>query len=104
MYEAKRKYNYSFFKNFAFTGPEQALLTQRSLEEYILNLESPADVQALIVALVTSSYELNGLIPNAEHLFYRLFCSPVSTKEERAGGRTARTRCSGTSSRRSASP
>jgi hypothetical protein len=41
----------------------------------------------LIVALVNSAYELNGLIPNAEMLFYRMFCSPITTKEERANGR-----------------
>jgi hypothetical protein len=62
-------------------------LTQKSLEEYIMNLENPADIQSLIVAMVNSSYELNGLIPNVEHLFYRMFCSPLSTKEERANGK-----------------
>jgi hypothetical protein len=38
--EAKRKYNVNFFKNFAFSGADQMEMTQRSLEEYILNLES----------------------------------------------------------------
>ena len=41
----------------------------------------------LVVALVNSSYELNGLIPNSEKLFYKLFCSPLTTKEQRAGGK-----------------
>jgi len=44
VHEAKKKYNYNFFKNFAFSGPDQMSLTQKSLEEYILNLESVADV------------------------------------------------------------
>ena len=61
-------------------------LTQKSLEEYILNLESEADIQALIVSLISSAYELNSLIPNVELLFYRMFCSPITTKAERAGG------------------
>jgi hypothetical protein len=33
--------------------------------------------------MVNSSYELNNLIPNVEMLFYRIFCSPITTKEER---------------------
>jgi hypothetical protein len=41
----------------------------------------------LIISLVNSAYELNGLIPNVEMLFYRMFCSPLTTKEERAGGK-----------------
>jgi hypothetical protein len=39
VYEAKKKYNYSFFKNFAFSGPDAMTLSQKSLEEYILSLE-----------------------------------------------------------------
>lgn len=76
----------NFFKNFAFTGADQMEMTQKSLEEYILNLESEADIQALIIALINSAYELNSLIPNVELLFYRMFCSPITTKAERAGG------------------
>ena len=87
IHEAKRKYNYSFFKNFAFSGPDQMELSQKSLEEYIINLESVQDVQSLIISLVNSSYELNALIPNVEMLFYRMFCSPLTTKAERAGGK-----------------
>lgn len=85
VHEAKRKYNFSFFKNFAFSGANQMELSQRSLEEYIINLESADDVQSLIISLVNSSYELNGLIPNVEMLFYRMFCSPLTTKEDRKG-------------------
>jgi uncharacterized protein YeeX (DUF496 family) len=62
-------------------------LTQRSLEEYITNLESVADVQSLVIALINSAYELNSLIPNAEKLFFNMFCSPLTTKEARAGGK-----------------
>ena len=39
-----------------------------------------------MIALLNSAYELNSLIPNVELLFYRMFCSPVTTKGERAGG------------------
>jgi hypothetical protein len=60
-------------------------MSQRSLEEFIMNLESAQDVQSLIISLVNSSYELNGLIPNVEVLFYRMFCSPLVTKEDRKG-------------------
>lgn len=44
MIEAKRKYNLNFFKNFAFGGVDQMEMTQKALEEYILNLESEHDV------------------------------------------------------------
>jgi hypothetical protein len=60
-------------------------MTQKSLEEYIINLESSEDIQGIIISLVNSSYELNSLIPNSEMLFYRMFTSPISTKEDRAG-------------------
>lgn len=60
-------------------------LTQKSLEEYIINQENPYDVQQLIISMVNSAYELNSLIPNVEMLFYKMFCSPLSTKEERKG-------------------
>ena len=61
-------------------------MTQKSLEEYIMNLESEQDIQALIISLINSAYELNSLIPNVELLFYRMFCSPITTKADRAGG------------------
>lgn len=37
--------------------------------------------------MVNSAYELNSLIPNIEQVFYRMFCSPLTTKEDRADGR-----------------
>ena len=51
-----------------------------------MNLESEEDIQALIISLINSAYELNPLIPNVELLFYRMFCSPITTKVDRAGG------------------
>lgn len=44
IYDAKRKYNFNFFKNFAFSGPDFMNLSQKSLEEYIMNLENPHDI------------------------------------------------------------
>ena len=35
--------------------------------------------------MVNSTYEVNSLIPNIELLFYKIFCSPLTTKEERKG-------------------
>jgi hypothetical protein len=60
-------------------------LTQKSLEEYIIHLESPKDIKLLITSMVNSAFELNTLIPNIELLFYRMFCSPITTKQERKG-------------------
>lgn len=35
--------------------------------------------------MTNSAYELNSLIPNIELLFYNIFCSPLTTKEDRKG-------------------
>lgn len=35
--------------------------------------------------MIHQSYELNKDIPNIELLLYKMFCSPISTKEERKG-------------------
>jgi hypothetical protein len=44
IFEAKRRFNHNFFKNFAFAGADSAELTQKSLEEFIINLENPMDI------------------------------------------------------------
>jgi hypothetical protein len=75
----------SFFKNFAFSGPDHATLTQKSLEEFILNMENPEEIQQLIVSMLTQAYDLNSLIPNVDMLFYRVFTSPITTAEQRKG-------------------
>jgi hypothetical protein len=36
--------------------------------------------------MVTQAYELNNLIPNIEMVLYRIFSSPITTKEERKDG------------------
>jgi hypothetical protein len=58
-------------------------MSQRSLEEFIMNTDNTKDIQLLIIAMVTQAYELNSLIPNIEMLFYKMFCSPITTKEQR---------------------
>lgn len=85
MFEAKRQYNYNFFKNFAFSGPDSLKMSQRSLEEFIMNTDSAKDIQLLVMAMTTSAYEINTLIPNIEMVFYKMFCSPITTKEMRQG-------------------
>lgn len=37
--ESKAKYNINFFKDFAFSGANQVQLSQKALEEYIINME-----------------------------------------------------------------
>lgn len=83
VFEAKKNYNYNFFKNFAFSGPDSLQMSQRALEEFIVNSDSQKDIQLVILAMVTQAYELNQLIPNIEMVFYRMFCSPITTKEQR---------------------
>ncbi|CDW78620.1 UNKNOWN [Stylonychia lemnae] len=84
--EAKRQFKLGFFKNFAFTGQDHLTLTQKSLEEYILNMDNPQEIQQLIIAMISQAYELNNLIPNIELLFYKMFMSPITTKDLRKDG------------------
>ena len=35
--------------------------------------------------MLSQAYELNNLIPNVDKIFYRMFCSPLTTKELRKG-------------------
>ena len=37
----------------------------------------------LITSMVSQAYELNSIIPNIELVFYRIFTSPITSKEER---------------------
>jgi len=82
---ALEKYNRKFFTRFAFTGSDASRLTQIALEEHILKEQDPEEVRLLALALVNSAYQLNDLIPNIELVFYKIFCSPITTKEERKG-------------------
>jgi hypothetical protein len=63
-------------------------LSQKGLEEYILNLESVSEIEKLLLSMVHQSYELNHIIPNIEMLMYKMFCSPISTKEQRSEDNT----------------
>lgn len=83
--QAKLNFPLGFFKNFAFSGAEQSVLAQKSLEEYIKTMDSPVEIQQLIVSMLAQAYELNSLIPNVDLLFYKIFTSPISTREQRAG-------------------
>lgn len=42
-----------------------------------------AEVRMLVTAMISSAYELNELIPNIELLFFKMFCSPITTAETR---------------------
>jgi len=39
----------------------------------------------LCLSITNSAYQLNDLIPNIELVFYKMFCSPITTKEIRKG-------------------
>lgn len=75
-----KKYDVDFFKQFASNSRE----TQKSLEEYILKL-SNEDAEMLIIAMINQAYSLNQFIPNIELVLYKIFFSPITTEEERAG-------------------
>lgn len=44
---------------FAFEGEGSSHLTQKSLEEYIMKLEDPAEVRKLVLSMINSAYQLN---------------------------------------------
>jgi hypothetical protein len=41
----------------------------------------------LLLAMINQSYELNQFIPNIELLLFKLFVSPLKTKELRKGNK-----------------
>lgn len=65
---------------FAFEGEGSSILSQKALEEYIIKLEDPVEVRKLVLSMINSAYQLNHIIPNVELVFYKIFCSPISTK------------------------
>lgn len=46
-------------------------------------MSDPAEVRMLVTSMISSAYELNELIPNIELLFFKMFCSPITTAELR---------------------
>lgn len=46
-----------------------------------MTMENPIEIQQMIVSMLSQAYELNALIPNVDLLFYKIFTSPISTKE-----------------------
>ena len=79
---AKKQFDFKFFSNFAYSGPNASQLSQRDLEEHIQTL-SAEDQKLLVISMINSSYELNEIIPNIELLFYKMFISPITTKAQR---------------------
>ena len=58
------------------------MLTQRALESYLVD-QKPEDIGMIVLSMVTSAYEINDIVPNIEMMFYKIFCSPVTTKSVR---------------------
>ena len=79
---AKKRYDKEFFQQFAHEGPHADLLTQRALESYLAD-QKPEDIGMIVLSMVTSAYEINDIVPNIEMIFYKIFCSPVTTKSVR---------------------
>lgn len=75
---AQEKYNLAFFNNFSFRGFDSHKLSQKQLEEHILFMTDPVEIDKLMVSMVTQSFELNELIPNIELLISKIFCSPYT--------------------------
>lgn len=43
------------------------------------------EVRLLCLSIINSAYQVNDIIPNIEMMFYKMFCSPMTTKEIRKG-------------------
>ena len=48
-----------------------------------MSLSDNSEVELLLLAMINQAYELNEYIPNIELLLYKIFFSPISTKQER---------------------
>lgn len=88
MERAIEKYNLQFFNQFSFIGKDFLTKIQHNIEEFIFKLESKEDVNLLLLSMINQSYELNHIIPNIELMIFKIFCSPISTKEERKGSKS----------------
>lgn len=66
----------------AHFGPGSNILTQEALERKFAELSSE-DKELMILSMLNSAYELNEFIPNIEMMFFKMFVSPVSTKQLR---------------------
>lgn len=61
-------------------------MTQRAIEDYITNeLTESEDIVQFVTSLINSAYEINHIVPNAEQMFFNIFCSPVTTAKMRKG-------------------
>jgi hypothetical protein len=49
-------------------------------------MNNKEDIPFFVASLVSNAYPLNSWIPNTHLLFYKMFCSPKLTQEERTAG------------------
>ena len=82
---AKTKFNRKFFERFAIDLQDKngANKQQKALEEHFFSMSDPKEIEMLILAMISQAYELNDIIPNIEQVFYKIFCSPLITKDVR---------------------
>ena len=81
--KAQKKFNRRFFEKLAVTSSANAReLTQLALEEKFESLSSE-DKELFVLSMLNSTYELNDSIPNIELVFFKMFTSPLSTREAR---------------------
>lgn len=78
-----KKYDIQFFKQFAFSGNDALHMSQKGLEDYIQSVSDTKQIELLLLSMIHQSYELNSYIPNIELVLYKIFCSPIITKDER---------------------
>ena len=81
--KAQKKFNRRFFEKLAVTsGANARELTQLALEEKFESLSSE-DKELFVLSMLNSTYELNDSIPNIELVFFKMFTSPLTTREAR---------------------
>jgi len=79
--KALKKFHIDFFAQFNTGNP----LTSRLAFEEAVQGMTAEDASLMAKSLVHQPYELNKVIPNIEMFFYKSFCSPQLTKNERKG-------------------
>jgi len=82
--EAKSKYDRDFFRRFAYKG--SFTMPQKALEQHVQTM-SKEEIAELTLSIVNSAYEVNDLIPNIELVLFKMFTSPMTTKEQRRGAK-----------------
>lgn len=82
--QAISEYDVEFFKQFSFDGKIGLKMAQQGLEDYIMTqIHTEEQLNMLLLSMINQAYTLNEHIPNIELLLFKMFMSPIRTRELR---------------------